>query len=91
MVYSVTCKFYGPLSDLYILWSTQLSVHNMFHSVTCKFNGLLGDLYMFASRKTVKKEKQAQRRAAMDRRMHCIIPNESYNINHNITIKKVML
>ena len=22
----------------------------------------------------------------MDRRMHCIIPNESYNINHNITI-----
>ena len=27
--------------------------------------------------------KQAQRRAAMDRRMHCIIPNESYNINHN--------
>ena len=30
---------------------------------------------------------QAQRRAAMDRRMHCIIPNESYNINHNITIR----
>ena len=27
--------------------------------------------------------KQAQRRAAMDRRMHCIIPNESYNINDN--------
>ena len=26
---------------------------------------------------------QAQRRAAMERRMHCIIPNESYNINHN--------
>ena len=25
-------------------------------------------------------------RAAMDRRMHCIIPNESYNINDNITI-----
>ena len=20
----------------------------------------------------------------MDRRMHCIIPNESYNINHNL-------
>ena len=33
------------------------------------------------------KLKQAQRRAAMDRRMHCIIPNESYNINHNITIR----
>ena len=31
-------------------------------------------------------ERQAQRRAAMDRRMYCIIPNESYNINHNITI-----
>ena len=31
--------------------------------------------------------KQAQRRAAMDRRMHCIIPNELYNINHNITIR----
>ena len=30
---------------------------------------------------------QAQRRAAMDRRMHCIIPNESYNINHNITTR----
>ena len=28
-------------------------------------------------------EEQAQRRAAMDRRMHCIIPNEPYNINHN--------
>ena len=31
--------------------------------------------------------KQAQRRAAMDRRMHSIIPNESYKINHNITIR----
>ena len=32
---------------------------------------------------------QAQRRAAMDRYMHCIIPNESYkyNINHNIIIR----
>ena len=30
---------------------------------------------------------QAQHRAAMDRRMHCIIPNESYNINHNITTR----
>ena len=28
-------------------------------------------------------KKQAQRRAAMDRRMHCIIPNELYNISHN--------
>ena len=27
---------------------------------------------------------QAQRQAAMDRGMHCIIPNDSYNINHNI-------
>ena len=35
--------------------------------------------------------KQAQRRAAMDRRMHCIIPNESYNINHNITIRHCSL
>ena len=34
-----------------------------------------------------KQKQQAQRRAAMDRRMHCIIPNESYNINHNITIR----
>ena len=31
-----------------------------------------------------KKKKQAQRRAAMDRRMQYIIPNESYNINHNV-------
>ena len=29
-------------------------------------------------------KKQAQRRAAMDRRMQYIIPNESYNINHNV-------
>ena len=27
---------------------------------------------------------QAQRRAAMDRRMHCIIPNESYYISLSI-------
>ena len=33
-----------------------------------------------------KNNQQAQRRAAMDRRMYCIIPNESYNINHNIII-----
>ena len=32
----------------------------------------------------VKYVKQAQRQAAMDRGMHCIIPNDSYNINHNI-------
>ena len=31
--------------------------------------------------------KQAQRRAAMDHCMHCIIPNESYNINHNIATR----
>ena len=31
--------------------------------------------------------KQAQRRTAMDRRMYCIIPNESYNINHDINIR----
>ena len=34
-------------------------------------------------KKIGKNLKQDQRRAAMDRRMHCIIPNESYNINHN--------
>ena len=27
----------------------------------------------------------------MDHRMHCIIPNESYNINHNITIRHCSL
>ena len=31
------------------------------------------------------KYEQAQRRAAMDRRMRCIIPNESYD-NHNVNI-----
>ena len=36
---------------------------------------------------TVEIKQQAQHRTAMDRRMHCIIPNESYNINHNITIR----
>ena len=36
---------------------------------------------------TVEIKQQAQRRAAMDRRMHCIIPNESYNINHNVNIR----
>ena len=30
------------------------------------------------------KDELAQRRAAMDRRMEYIIPNESYNINHNV-------
>ena len=33
---------------------------------------------------------QAQRRTAMDRRMPCIIPNESYNINHNTTYKALV-
>ena len=32
----------------------------------------------------MKRGKQAQGRAAMNRRMHYIIPNESYNINHNV-------
>ena len=31
-----------------------------------------------------KKGKQAQRRSAMDRRMQYIIPNEIYDINHNV-------
>ena len=37
--------------------------------------------------KEQKIKKQAQRRAAMDRCMHCIIPNESYSNNHNIATR----
>ena len=39
----------------------------------------------------LKNSQKAQRRAAMDRRMHCIIPNESYNINHNNIYHNILL
>ena len=63
---------------------------NIMHYAVCSIdeNNFIRCYYSFSYHKLHSKiNKQAQRRAAMDRRMHCIIPNESYNINHNITIR----
>ena len=72
-------------------WSRQILVHP---SVQCTLYyyielALTRKICGISSKKLQKLAlfKQAQRRAVMDRRMHCIIPNESYNINHNITTR----
>ena len=62
-----------------------MEYHNCFYSKTTELVGkCLTTIFMEHPNIYITLQKQAQRRAAMDRRMQYIIPNESYNINHNV-------